>query len=221
MKNKLMLVLTLVHAAAFTVAIALMTQDIVPIHWGPTGIADNYGSKWTMLLFAFIPFLLQLGKNYYRTRTRENTAARKNEKLEDRTITAITILFITISWGVYAITSANMLDIGGVFPGVLSMLLGLLMMYISNYLPTIKQNRWYGIKVYWTLNDEEVWKRTHRFGAYTGVAGSFFMIIGGAIAIALNAPLIALYAVFAGVFGICVIPTIYAGIYYRKLHPKQ
>lgn len=221
MKNKLMLALTLVHAAALTVAIALIEKDIVPIHWGPNGVADNYGSKWTLLLFVFIPFLLQLGKGYYRMRTKENPAVQKNEKLEERTITAVSFLLIAVSWGIYAMTAANVLDIGGIFPGAIGMLLGLLLMYISNSLSTVKQNRWYGIKVYWTLKDEEVWKRTHRFGAYTGVAGSFLMILGGAMAIAFDAPLIALYAIFAGILGFGVIPTIYAAVIYKKRHAEN
>jgi len=191
MKNKLMLILTVVHAVLLTVAIALIEKDIVPIHWGPSGVADNYGSKWTMLLLAFIPLAMHLTQGYYRT------PGNSNVKLKTRT--AVTLFLIAASWGVYTMTAANMTDIGGIFPGALAMLLGLLIMYISNSLPTVKQNHWYGIKVYWTFTDEEVWKKTHRLGAYTGMA----------------------FAVFAGIIGIGVIPTIYAAVIYKKLHPKD
>ncbi len=101
------------------------------------------------------------------------------------------------------------------------MLLGLLMMYISNSLPTIKQNRWYGIKVYWTLNNEEVWKKTHRFGAYTGMAGGFLALLGGVLAVIHDSPLIAAFAVFAGIIGMGVIPILYAAVIYKKPHPEN
>lgn len=221
MKNRLMLILTIAHAVSLSVAIALIKQEIVPIHWGPSGVADNFGSKWTMLLFVFIPLIMHLGETYSHARTKENSAAQKNAKLEGRTLSAVTLFFIAVSWGVYAMTAANMTDIGGIFPGALAMLLGLLLMYISNSLPAVKQNRWYGIKVYWTLTDEEVWKRTHRFGAYTGVAGGFLTLLGGVFALLNDSPLVAAFAVFAGILGVGVIPVIYAGIYYRKLHPKK
>ncbi len=41
---------------------------------------------------------------------------------------------------------------------------GLLFMFIGNYLPKTKQNRTLGIRISWTLNNEENWNRTHRFG---------------------------------------------------------
>lgn len=217
MKNKLMLILTIVHAAALTIAIALIEKDIVPIHWGPSGVVDNYGSKWTMLLFALIPLVMHLTEGYYRTPG--NSGVQNNVKLKTRTV--VTLFLIAVSWGVYVMTAANVTDIGGIFPGALAMLLGLLMMYISNSLPTVKQNLWYGIKVYWTLKDEEVWKRTHRFGAYTGMAGGFLMLLGGVLAMIHDSPLVAALAVFAGIIGAGVIPIIYAAVIYKKLHLKN
>lgn len=221
MKNKLMLMLTIAHALFLAAAIALIEQEIVPIHWGVSGAADRYGSKWTLLLFAGIPLLLQLSKGYYHQRASGNAAVQKNATLETRTISAITLLLIAISWGIYAMTAANMTDIGGIFPGAFSMLLGLFLMYISNSLPTVKQNRWYGIRVYWTLTDEEVWKKAHRFGAYTGMAGGFLALLFGVAAFVKDAPLLAALGVFAGILGVAVIPIIYAGVCYRKIHPKK
>ena len=40
---------------------------------------------------------------------------------------------------------------------------GLLFMVIGNYLPKVKQNNTIGIRVIWTLQDEENWNATHRF----------------------------------------------------------
>ena len=41
---------------------------------------------------------------------------------------------------------------------------GLLFLFIGNYLPKTQQNRTLGIRIPWTLNNEENWTRTHRFG---------------------------------------------------------
>lgn len=41
---------------------------------------------------------------------------------------------------------------------------GILFLFIGNYLPKTKQNRTLGIRIPWTLNNEENWTRTHRFG---------------------------------------------------------
>ncbi len=49
-------------------------------------------------------------------------------------------------------------------PAVTALMTGLLFMFIGNYLPKTKQNRTLGIRISWTLKNEENWNRTHRFG---------------------------------------------------------
>mgnify|MGYP000573868704 FL=1 len=41
--------------------------------------------------------------------------------------------------------------------------MGLLFVIVGNYLPKVKPNRTIGIRVVWTLQDEENWNATHRF----------------------------------------------------------
>lgn len=48
---------------------------------------------------------------------------------------------------------------------------------IGNYLPKMRRNYLMGIRTPWTIADEQVWEKTHRF------AGPLFML-GGAVAIA-------------------------------------
>ncbi len=55
--------------------------------------------------------------------------------------------------------------------------LGFLLIIIGNFLPKLRRNHVAGIRVPWTLNDERVWDRTHRF------AGGLVML-GGAATIA-------------------------------------
>ena len=43
-------------------------------------------------------------------------------------------------------------------------MLGVMFIFIGNYLPKVKQNRTLGIKISWALNNEENWNKTHRFG---------------------------------------------------------
>ncbi len=50
---------------------------------------------------------------------------------------------------------------------------GLVLAFMGNYLPTIKPNYFVGIRTPWTLENEEVWRKTHRIGGwlfvFTGV----------------------------------------------------
>ena len=48
---------------------------------------------------------------------------------------------------------------------------------IGNYLPKARQNYTIGIKIPWTLANEENWNRTHRLAGYLWMACGILMII--------------------------------------------
>ena len=52
-------------------------------------------------------------------------------------------------------------DSENLFMAVIYFGTGLLFMIIGNYLPKVKQNNTIGIRVVWTLQDEENWSATH------------------------------------------------------------
>ena len=78
--------------------------------------------------------------------------------------------------------------------------IGVLFMIIGNYLPKCKQNYTMGIKLPWTLDDEENWNRTHRFAGFLWVAGG--------VVIAINAFLKWEWLFLVVVFAMVLIPTI-------------
>lgn len=49
--------------------------------------------------------------------------------------------------------------------------LGVLFVWIGNYLPKLRRNSTLGVKVSWTLGNEENWNRTHRFAGKLWVGG--------------------------------------------------
>ena len=88
---------------------------------------------------------------------------------------------------------------------------GVLFMVIGNYLPKCKQSYTLGIKLPWTLDDEENWNRTHRFAG-------FLWVVGGAV-IAINAFMEWKWLFLVIVFVMVIVPTIYSFLYYKK-HKK-
>ena len=60
---------------------------------------------------------------------------------------------------------------------VSELLLGLLFVIIGNYLPKARQNYTIGIKIPWTLANEENWNRTHRLAGYLWMICGVLMII--------------------------------------------
>lgn len=85
---------------------------------------------------------------------------------------------------------------------------GILFMVIGNYLPKCKQNYTMGIKLPWTLDNEENWNSTHRMAGFLWVVGGVLIII--------NAFLEWNGLFFVIVFAMTLIPTMYSYLYYVK-----
>ena len=55
--------------------------------------------------------------------------------------------------------------------------LGLMFIIIGNYLPKARQNYTIGIKIPWTLANEENWNRTHRLAGYLWMISGILLIM--------------------------------------------
>lgn len=91
---------------------------------------------------------------------------------------------------------------------ITNLLLGSLFLGLGCYMPRIKQNYTVGIKLPWTLEDEENWNQTHRF------AGKVW-IIGGALLL-MNMVFCMEKVVITIIILMVVIPSIYSYLFYKN-----
>lgn len=91
---------------------------------------------------------------------------------------------------------------------------------LGNLYPTLKHNYFIGLKNAWTLSDELIWNRTHRFAGKVFFWGGLSGIIYG---IFFNVTIVPyMPAVFFWyVSGLVLIPHIYSYILHRKLQVQQ
>lgn len=95
----------------------------------------------------------------------------------------------------------NVENIMPVFVGVIILVLGFI-------LPKCKQNYTVGIKLPWTLHDEENWDKTHK------LAGKLWIICGIVMAIAGLLDFTILFIII--IFAIVIIPTVYSYLLYKS-----
>ena len=97
-------------------------------------------------------------------------------------------------------------------PFVCSVILGLIGVLFSNFMPKIKPNGTFGIRVSATLNNETVWKKTHRFAGKTGMVGSFLVLITGFVSLFCGdfSAVVSIVGIVIFVVTVAVLPTIYA-----------
>lgn len=217
MKKYLLLIISIINAAVLTVLIAASDAVSVPIHYSISGAADNYSTKWSLLIFALLPLAVSSMFTVYRRFATGNENIARNKKYEDKALLFITLFFVLISW-LITLNSLNGAEIlpSGVL-GTICAALGLLMMLISNLLAKLKPNRTLGIRTKATLSDETVWKKTHRLSGYTGIAGGLIMTVCGILSMFGHGSAMLIYAVIAFIILECVVPMIYAEVLFRKI----
>lgn len=148
--------------------------DLVPMHWGINGEVDGWESK-TRAVF-FMPCFCAAMQLFLLVMTsidpRKKAIHRKPMMV---VIWLIPVLSLVMNVAVYLIAlgfKVNMVEI-------ILILLGVFFVLIGNYMPKLKKNYTVGIKVPWTLNSEENWIRTHRFGGKVYVVTGIVCIISG------------------------------------------
>ena len=91
---------------------------------------------------------------------------------------------------------------------IMPVFMGILFFVLGFILPKCKQNYTIGIKLPWTLHDEENWDKTHKLAGKLWIYGGIIMIVSGLF----NLTFIFMTIIFA----LVIIPTVYSYLLYRK-----
>ncbi|MBQ3155067.1 MAG: SdpI family protein [Clostridia bacterium] len=178
----------------------------IAVHWGPSGEADGWGSP----LFAVIGFPLILLAVHWLCMI-ITFCDKKQEGQSRKAFEMIFWIMPVISIFVSGIMYASALDVGMNTFAYVCILLGAVFIVIGNYLPKCKQNRTLGIKLRWTLANEENWNKTHRLGGKIGVVCGVLTLLTAFLP-SIVFPFVAIGLILANV----IIPTVYSYRLYRK-----
>lgn len=146
----------------------------IPIHWNLAGEVDNYASK-AVAVFA-LP-LLMLAIQWVCAIATGADPKKKNhsEKMLQMMLWIIPLISTVLNAVTYAVALGKDLQINL----IVSLLLGFVFAVIGNYMPKCKQSYTIGIKLPWTLESEENWNKTHRFGGWVWSIGGLLMMLTG------------------------------------------
>lgn len=163
--------------------------DQVATHFGFNGMPDGYSSK---MFAAFGLPLIMLVINFISNFTIDNDPKKANASKRIKIIGKWTVPILSV------LMQSSIIAIG----------LGILIMIIGNYLPKCKQNYTVGIKTPWTLNNEEVWNKTHKISGYLWVIGGFIITISSFIGFESIMLVVLIIIAF--------VPIVYSYILYKK-----
>ena len=157
--------------------------DPMPTHWNAAGEVDGWSSK-PFAVFG-LPVVLVAAQWLCMLAT---SADPKKKNHPQKIIYLVLWIIPVMSVVMHTITYLIALGYGVRMEVVMPVFLGLIFTIIGNYLPKCKQNYTVGIKIPWTLNNEENWNKTHRLAGFlwtfggvaimlTGLLGSFWVFL--------------------------------------------
>jgi uncharacterized membrane protein len=187
------------------------------MHYDLQGKVDRYGSKNELLVMSFVLtgvniLTLLLLTNIYKIDPKRYAAENKDRMVRLGVIISIFISAILCMF-IYTTMHENIKFVSRfIMAGV-----GLLFSFIGNYMHSIKPNYFAGLRLPWTLENEENWRKTHLLAGKLWFAGGLVM----AAAALLTPPVIGFIVVMAITLVIVIIPAIYSYRLYKEQKKNQ
>lgn len=213
-KNKKKLILTsMIILVPIIMGLILWNKlpDKIPTHWNAAGEVDGWSSK-AFAVFGLPGFLLAvhwiclLGTN----------ADPKKQNIDGKVLSIVFWVCPVISVLGAVLMYGTALGMQFAVEKIIPSLVGITFIIIGNYLPKCKQSYTMGIKLPWTLNDEDNWNRTHRLG------GKLWVVCGLVLIVSMVLPSSFMIAAFLVIITVAVlVPTVYSYLLFKKKQNAQ
>ncbi len=187
---------------------AILYKDLpsqIPIHFDIHGNPDNFASKsgywWVLATTTLGIYLLMIAIPLIDPKKRIKQMGNKYYSLK---LLIVGLIAIINAFSIYVAANPG-LDI----KMIILVILGVVILVLGNYMPAFKPNYFIGIRTPWTLESEEIWRKTHRMGGWLWSITGILTII---LALINVNPLIIFVLIMLASF----IPVIYSFVLYLK-----
>ena len=177
----------------------------LPMHFNAAGEADGWAGKAVGVFampafFVAVQWLCAVGS--FKMDPKANNL---NDKVMGLVLWFIPVLSVLMHTLVYCTALGMEMNVQIVIP----VLIGLVMIAIGNWLPKCKQTYTLGIRLPWTLENEDNWNRTHRFAGPVWVVCGMIIVAGGLIGGAF------LWVMLAALLTMIAAPTVYSYLLFK------
>ena len=191
--------------------------ETVPMHFDLKGNVDQYGTKTDLLIMTavltglnMLAYLAIL--NIYKIDPKKYVAQNK-ERLQ-RIGFSVALYLAAVSAMLIYVISTNHVDIVMKFVFIA---MGLLFALIGNNMYNLKPNYFAGMRLPWTLENEDNWRATHHVAGRLWFFGGFVIAL---LAFVLDEQW-SVYSTFIALSFLVLIPVIYSYRYYKRSQQKN
>lgn len=199
--------------AALPLVLAVLSYaglpDTITIHWGMDGTPNAFAPRMSLLLLSAVGLIVTVTLPLAMRREPRQENLKRSEKFIDGTIVLMNLVILAVvALSVSETLHPGRLDV----TCVVTVLVGLLLMWLGNYMPKVKRNGLIGARNRWTLCSDTVWKQTQRISGW--------MLFVGGLLIVLSAFLLPTQARFIAVIviaGVCAAGSVLvSAVLYRR-----
>ena len=174
MKKMNRLILMSILCCFFPMILGLIYYPSLPdkmaIHFNFQSVPDNWYPKFIVLFI--LPLILLLGHAFCLYCTFKDTKNVENQAMIHIVIWIIPVLSNAISMILIAYALGVIFNISF----FIRFLIALLFIILGNYLPKSRVSDTIGIRLPWTVNNPEVWRKTHRMAGYLWLIGGLVLL---------------------------------------------
>jgi uncharacterized membrane protein len=181
MRKRWLGVWVLLAATAVSALLWPFLPDRVVTHWNAAGVADGWSSRTTAVLIG--PGAIAALTLVFQLLPRIDPRRANYPRFQDVywLVANTLVLFVAVlHLAVLGAAAGARIDV----LKVLAAAVAVLMIVLGNFFGRIQPNWFMGIRTPWTLDNPEVWRKTHRVAAWllvlSGVATAVALVIPGA-----------------------------------------
>ena len=171
----------------------------IPTHFNLLGQADGYNHKMSAI-FGLPTLMLLMHWLLLFIMIKDPKSSNISSKIQ-----------LLIYWTIPFVSCLLMISIFGEFLGYSMMsgllaqiFMGVVMIVIGNYLPKTHRNYIIGIRLPWTLENDENWRKTHRLAGKIWVLGGLLLFLNSFV------QLYVYWVFFLTLFFVVIIPSVYS-----------
>ena len=171
----------------------------IPTHFNLLGQADGYNHKMSAI-FGLPTLMLLMHWLLLFLMIKDPKSSNISSKIQ-----------VLIYWIIPFVSCLSMISIYGaslgysMMSGILAQIfMGVIMIVIGNYLPKTRRNYIIGIRLPWTLENDENWSKTHRIAGKIWVLGGLLLFLNAFV------QLYVYWVFFLTLFFVVIIPSVYS-----------
>lgn len=183
-----------------------LLPETIAVHWGIDGSANGFMSS-SLIFFILPPILLAIHWLCMIVTSVVDKNVEQNKKITRLIFWIIPAISLSSCGMIFTIALGHTTHVFA----VICVLLAVMFITIGNYMPKTARNRTIGIRIKWTLANEENWAATHRFCGKVYVALGFLCLLAIPLP-AVAFPFVALPIILTGTLA----PILYSFRFYKK-----